>query len=313
LKVSIIIVNHNTPAVLAECIRSLCSFEDAMQIEIIIADNCSADNSKEVIMKLASEHKNIKTVFLEDLKSFSYANNCGADLSIGEYLLIMNPDIIFTAPVVIELTNKLNENPEIGAISPALLGTNGLFQRNYFQRYPSIRQFVYYYSFLAGLFNKSAKRMNRFLENQEIDKDSHRIYYTEQIPCAFFLIKREVYFSIGKLDEDYTLFFEDVDICYRISKTKKLAVDTSVSVTHLGGSSFEFAGNWNLYGLFINSMLVFFNKHYSPLHAALLKIIVRVNSWAVLTAEALKSIFGSKNEYRMKKHRSMLRLMNEDK
>lgn len=311
MKVSVIIVNHNTSAVLTECVSSLYTYESPH--ETIIVDNCSADNSREVISKLASEHNSIKAVFLDELKSFSYANNRGADIAEGEYLLIMNPDIIFTAPVLKKLTDELIKNERIGAISPALIGKDGNFQRNYFQRYPTIRQFIYYYSFIAGLFNKSAGRMNRYLENQDIDKNIQKICFTEQIPCAFFLISKELYFAIGKLDDNYTLFFEDVDLCYRINKEHKLAVDTSVSVIHLGGSSFRSPENWNLQGLFIQSMVRFFQKNYSSIRAAILRFLVKSNSYFVLSFESVSSIIGKRDEYRTKKHRNLLNLMKSAK
>ncbi len=63
------------------------------------------------------------------------------------------------------------------------------------------------------------------------------------------------------LDEDFMLFFEDVDISYRINKKYKLAVNTGLHVKHLGGTSFREL-QWWVYGRFISSMILFFKKHY---------------------------------------------------
>ena len=310
--ISIIIVNHNTGSILNDCIRSVFKFENSSGIEIIIIDNYSADDSKDIISELAGKYSNIKYEFTDELISFSEANNIGIRLASGDYILIMNPDIIFTEPVLHKLIADMKSNEDIGAITPALIGTDGNFQRNYFQRYPSIRQFIYYHSIIAKFFNRSTKRMNKYLENQEIDISTGRIYLTEQIPCAFFLTMKTTIEKLGLMDESYKLFFEDVDLSYKMAKSKKLAVDTGVKVTHLGGSSFKTDNNWWLHGRYIMSMINFFKKHYSPVRTALLKVLVKLNSYLILIIEALKNIFGRKDEYRQNKHRYLIQLLKEE-
>ncbi len=312
MSTSIIIVNHNTGSILLDCIRSVFKFEKSSGIEIIIIDNYSADNSKEIITKLSTEYNNVKYEFTNSLISFSAANNIGIKQASGEYLLIMNPDIIFTEPVLDKLIADMNSNEDIGAITPALVGTDSNFQRNYFQRYPSIRQFIYYHSIIAKFFNRSAKRMNRYLENQDIDTSTGKIYFTEQIPCAFFLTGKDKITKLGLMDESYKLFFEDVDLSYRLAKNKRLAVDTGLKVTHLGGSSFKTENNWWLHGRYIISMINFFKKHYSPVRTTILKVLIRINSYMILFIEAVKNILGSKDEYRQKKHRYLIQLLKEE-
>src|SRR5262245_46933765 len=96
--VSVIIVNHNTEKVLKDCVESVYSFENSALFEIIIVDNASADGSQNTITSLAEKHSALSYIFLDELKSFSYANNRGIEKAKGEYILIMNPDIIFTEP-----------------------------------------------------------------------------------------------------------------------------------------------------------------------------------------------------------------------
>lgn len=312
MRASIIIVNHNTPEVLAECIESVYKWEPAGTFEIIIVDNASEDTSVHAVKKMIAAHKDIQAVFLSKLESFSFANNRGIEKAKGRYILIMNPDIIFTEPLLEKLVNVMDTNPEYGAISPALVGTNGIFQRNYFQRYPTVKQFIFYYSVLAWLFNTSAKRMNKYLENQDIDIATKKIFFTPQIPCAFIMMKKELPEKMGLMDEKFILFFEDVDLSYRINKSHKLAVDTSMQVTHLGGSSFKTENNWWLHGRFIKSMIYFFEKHYSPVRTLLLKLLVRVNSYIILLYEGIKTMFGKHDDYRILKHKHLLKLMREE-
>ncbi|HMT10626.1 MAG TPA: glycosyltransferase, partial [Ignavibacteria bacterium] len=223
-----------------DCIRSLAVFENVVKYEVIIVDNFSSGNSREQINMLLKENSNISAIYTESLIGFSAANNLGIKAS--------NPDIIFTEPVFARLIDYMQSNTTCGAICPALVGTDGNFQRNYFQRFPTIRQFIYYNSAIAGLFNKSASRMNRFLENQDIDISTGKVYFTEQIPCAFFFTQRSFLSEVGLMDESYRLFFEDVDLSWKIGKKHRLAVDTGIKIIHLGGSSFKTENNWWLYG-----------------------------------------------------------------
>ena len=309
--ISIIIVNHNTGAILKDCINSVLKHENSIKPEIIIIDNFSSDDSREIIKELTGKENNISSIFTDSLISFSAANNLGIKKAKGEYVLIMNPDIIFTEPVLESLVSAMKSNGNIGAISPALKGTDGNFQRNYFQRFPTIRQFVYFFSVLAPFFNKSAARMNRYLENQEIDVKEKKIFYTEQIPCAFFLTTKQILSEAGFMDERYILFFEDVDLSYSIHKKYLLTVDTNSQVTHLGGSSFKTNDNWWLHGRFIYSMYTFFSKNYTAGKARTLKFLIKLNSYFIIFIENIKGLFGNKDDYRYKKHDHLLKLFNE--
>jgi GT2 family glycosyltransferase len=303
--VSIIIVNFNTGDVLKECITSLFRYEAQESFEAIIVDNNSSDNSREIIDKLAGSYP-VKKVYLEKDEGFSFANNRGYELARGEYILIMNPDIIFTEPLLNKLTGLFKDN-NIGAACPALVGTDGKFQRNYFQRFPSLRQYLFFNSVFAKLFNRSASLMNKYLENQDVDISKGTVQQVEQIPFAFFLTSRRIFEEMNGLDEQYPLFFEDVDMSYRINKRYKLVIDTSLKVTHLGGTSFKTENNWWLYGRYVMSMNYFFDKNYSFIRAFLLKLFTAGNSLFIVVTEQLKRLIGKPDEYRFKKHRYFLK------
>jgi len=309
LSVLIIIVNYNTGLVLKDCLESIFKFENNGNIKIVIVDNCSQDNSKEIIENLSSNHKNICSILLENKVSFSSANNTGIKTSSSDYILIMNPDIIFTESVLKKLVHQFAVIENLGAICPALVGTDGKFQRNYFQRYPTLRQFIFFHSIIAKIFYRFPKLMNKYLENQDLNIAQKDAQYVEQIPCAFFLTTRDIFVQAGMMDENYELFFEDVDLSYEINKKYRLAVDTGIKVTHLGGESFKTEDNWMLHGRFIASMYYFFRKHYGFTKSALLKFLAVSNSVLILLTEYFKKIFGKADNYRIKKHKYLLKLL----
>lgn len=306
---SIIIVNYFTADVLQQCIESIYKYEKPESFEIIVVDNGSLDESPEIIETLPARFAEVKPIILKKQESFAHANNTGFNSSTGQYVIIMNPDIIFSEPVLEKLKVNFENDNSIGAITPALIGTDGKFQRNYFQRYPGLLQFVFFQSIYAKFFFRFPSLLNKYLENQEIDASSGKMFYVEQIPFAFFMTKRDIYKSNGMIDEDYFLFFEDVDMSYTIAKKYKLAVDTSLKITHLGGSSFKNEENWNLHGLFIMSMVHFFEKHYSRLKSLTLKSLVLINSLFILFIEKIRKLFGRQNSFRYKKHSYLLALL----
>lgn len=309
---SIIIVNYNTGKVLEKCIESFYKFEAQGNSEIIIVDNCSQDNSKEIIKNLGRKHKNICSVFLDKKISFAGANNLGFKPGSSEFVLIMNPDIIFTEPVLKSLIDRFKENGNPGAISPALIGEDNKFQYDYFQRYPSLIQYIVYYTFLSKIFLKIPAVVNRYISNHDIDIESGKLYYTQQLPCAFFLTRGEIFSEAGMMDENFELFFEDVDLSYRINKKYKLAVDSSVKVTHIGGSSIRSADDWWVFGRTIISMNYFFKKHYGFMKSFLLKFFSLSNSVFAIAIEYFKKLFNCSDSYRIKKHKYYLKLFSEN-
>lgn len=311
MNISIIIVNYNTGKLLAECIASIYKYEDGNKIEIIIVDNNSSDNSAELIKNITEKYSGVSGIFLKTKVSFSAANNIGYESSKGEFILIMNPDIIFIEPVLDRLTEIFIHNSSAGAVSPMLIGTDGKFQRRYFQRYPSVLQFIYFYSILGGVFLKSDSKLNKYLENHEIELSKGRTAAVEQIPCAFFLTKKNIFEEAGKMDERYDLFFEDVDLSYQINKKYTLIVDTSLKVKHLGGESFKSSDDYWLHGQFITSMVKFFEKNYDKKKTFFLKMLVSLNSRTVLAMESVKKIFGKPDEYRVKKHKHLLEKLRQ--
>jgi GT2 family glycosyltransferase len=309
--ISIVIVNYNTGNVLKECIDSLFKYESSSEFEIIIVDNHSADGPHLYIESLQQKYNNIRSIFLKTTVSFSSANNNGIKQAHGEYILIMNPDIIFIEPVFRKLILILEKAENIGVVCPALLGKNGIFQNNYFQRYPGLIQYLLFYSFVGKLFLRNKQLTNKFLRNEIIDIKTKKLYEVGQIPCAFFLTEKKILDDAGLLDENFTLFFEDVDLSYRIHKHYKLVVDTSSRVIHIGGASFGREYDTLMYGRFLISMNYFFKKHYSVLKLLLLKIFSKINSYSVISIEYIKKIFHSSNDIRLEKHRTYLKLLKE--
>lgn len=301
--ISIIIINYKTTEILRNCIESLYALEDKNNFEVIIVDNASKDGSEDRLSQLCDNHDNIRCIHLDETTSFSNANNTGAEGAKGDYLLIMNPDIIFTEPVINALSDFLKNNPDTAAVSPLLFGEDGRFQSNYYQRYPTISQYIFFHSVVSFFFRDSDYLSERFLINTPPEKIiGAKILNVEQIPFAFFLISRDLFVKAGKMDELFEIYFEDVDFCYRLNKEFKLAVIGDAAVKHIGGVSFNKEDNWWVYGKYMMSMLYFFRKNYGRTRYSVLRMLLVLNSGIALAAEKLRSAFSKGKNFRQTKH-----------
>ncbi|MCX6156987.1 MAG: glycosyltransferase family 2 protein [Ignavibacteriae bacterium] len=311
--VSVIIVNYNTSEILERSLESVKRVEGNMEYEIIVVDNCSDEINSSKLDSLSSLYPSVKFIRLKEKVSFSEANNIGVKSATKkEYLLIMNPDIIFSEPLFDKLINVISCNKSIGAVTPLLIGEDNKFQYSYFQRYPTIMRFICFISVFAKLFDKKKYFQNKYLMNLDINTESDEMQFVEQIPCAFFFTTYSIFMEIGMMDTSYELFFEDVDLCYRYNKKYKLAVIPKMKVHHLSGVSFSVPDNWWMYGRFVTSMIIFFRLHKSKLSFVSLKFIARMNSRLILFSELMKSPSKASLNHRYKKHKYLLDLLKED-
>lgn len=287
MTVSIIIVNYNTANLLKDCIDSVNIYECDNKVEFIIVDNKSDDNQENIIDKIIAGNKNVRKVMLDKNYGFAYANNRGVELSTGEYILLLNPDVIFTECTFNKLINHLSDL-NIGALGVKLYGNDNHFQYKYYQKQPSFFQYIFFYSVLAKPFIGKEIFERWFLCSDVIENISD-LQSVSQIPGAFIFIRRNVYREMHGFKESYFLFFEDVDLCYRISKKYKLFV-ADIKVSHIGASSMKIDANY-IYGYYVLSMLNFFRNNYSFIAFSLLKLIIFVNTIIKITIESIKSIF----------------------
>ncbi len=275
MNVSILIVNYNTSKYIERCVESIIKYENTSEIEIIVVDNNSTDNSKEIISLLANKYGFVKAVFLDSNKGFAFGNNRGYDISSGDYILILNPDICFREPLFENLRQGLTKN--IAAIAPKLYGEDGKYQFEYYQRFPSIRQYLFFYSIYAKFFKNRKRFIDKYLRDSNAVSNEKYPSIT-QLPGAFVFLKRDTFKAVKLFNEKYFLFFEDVELSYKLSKHGNLALTSELGVIHTGASSMEQKTNDVLYGIFIISMLKFFKYNYGFLKYIILLLLCLSNT-----------------------------------
>lgn len=229
--ISIIIVTYNSEKEIVNCINSLLPQVKEIDGEIIVIDNNSYDNTISLITNISD----IRISIIKNEKNLGYtkANNQGIKNAKSEYLLFLNPDTIVPSGVINTLINEIQNNKNCGAIAPQLRFPNKIIQ-NSCRRFPRRRDIIYESIGLSKLFKKS-KEFNYWKMG---DFDHKTTCLVDQPAGAALLIPKKIIDEIGLFDEQFPMFFSDVDICKRIwGVGYNVQYNINSYITHKGGAS----------------------------------------------------------------------------
>lgn len=220
---SVIIVTWNNEDTIRKCIESISS--NMKNIEVIVVDNNSNDLTLEVLDSLPY----VKYFSLKSNTGFAYANNFGVEHSNGDYVLFLNPDIVVESDLA-EMKGYLKD--DIGMVSGKILNLDGSVQASCYNFESPMN--IFKAVFIIGKF------MPEFLKKRYFFRWSNHnsIMYPEWVMGAFMYMQRKVFFEIGGFSEDYFLYAEDMDICYKIYlKNYRIMYIPDFKVVHIGGVS----------------------------------------------------------------------------
>lgn len=125
--VSVVIVSWNAKKYLEQCLQSILSCPDAADAEIIVVDNASSDGSTELVKKTFPR---VKLICNSNNLGFAKANNIGINHSQGQYLFLINSDVVVYPKCFSSLTRYIESQPQIAVLWPRIIGTDGKVQRS---------------------------------------------------------------------------------------------------------------------------------------------------------------------------------------
>jgi GT2 family glycosyltransferase len=227
LDISIIIVNYRGWKALDECLESIDSISSkTFSFEVIVVDNFSNDGQFPVF-----KQKYSKFTFIENTGNNGFSNGCnfGAAIATGNHFLFLNPDTKLTLEALETLLQTAVSHPEIGILSCLQINENNVFykQNNLF---PALGRF---FGISRAIFRKlnKAKLEKRF--NTTTD-----LFYPDWVTGAVVFISRNWFDKIKGWNEDYWLYFEDVDLCKKVSDLGgKVAVTRKATIFHQHGGA----------------------------------------------------------------------------
>ncbi len=262
--ISIIFVYYNTPREILNAVKSVKKACEKYNYEVIIVDN----DSKEKIPPEIHKFEKVKYIRNKNI-GYGLGLNKGAENAKGKYLLFSNSDLLFTPGSIEKMIDKLESDLAIGIIGPAFLDKNKKI-RKVGNSMPFFPQVIFALSSLNKLFPSNYFSNKYFLK--EFDRKSER-----EIPVicgACMMIRKNIFKEIGKFDKRFFMYFEEADICYRVSKKglRVLYYPSSKVIHYVGRSSANL--KW-IEKTFEKSRFEFLKKYYGVYLGTFFEVIIR--------------------------------------
>lgn len=218
--VSVIIVTYNNLPLTRECLKSIETHTHYPNLEIIVVDNASSDETQEFLKSWSEEGPGRKIILNDNNLGFAAANNQGLDIATGQYLTLLNNDTYVTPGWIRTLKNHLKRDKSIGLIGPVTnnIGNEARIDINF--------------NSMDDMLQTSAQYTRRHI-GQTISLRT----------AAFFcvMMPRKVYDEVGPLDEMFGQgFFEDDDYCRRVEqKGLRIVCAEDTFIYHHLSASFD--------------------------------------------------------------------------
>ncbi|MFQ5569980.1 MAG: glycosyltransferase family 2 protein [Rhodothermales bacterium] len=249
-RVSIIIVTWNALPLLQRCLPSVVA-TDYPNLEIIIADNASTDDSADWV---AATFPHIKLVRHPENWAFAKGNNAAIPHATGDYILLLNNDVEVPPAWLLPLVAVMEAEPDVAAVQPKLLQYH---RRDHFEYAGGAGGFLdrFGYPFTRG----------RVFFTLETDRGQ---YDDARDVCwatgAALLLRRAALEEVGLLDEQFIMHMEEIDLCWRLWRHGyRVRVEPASTVYHVGGGSLAQGDPRKVYLNFRNNLLMLF-KNLSP-------------------------------------------------
>lgn len=255
IDLSVIIVTWNSRRDLELCLPSIRNGCAAHSCEIIVVDNASGDDSVGYARQVIPD---VKVIANRENAGFARANNQGCALAIGRNVCLLNPDTIVHAGAFDTLVTWMDaQGEEAWGCGPGLLNGDGTAQRTGV-RFPSVWNLFVEALFLDRLF-PSSKVFGAHRELYERARTPRRVDFVQG---SCLMMRRSALDSIGGLDEDFFMYFEETDWCKRCAVAGgRIFLVPSAHVTHFGGGTLGHYDERRLV-YYHESLFRFFRKHH---------------------------------------------------
>lgn len=232
-ELTVILVNYNGNSMIIDAIHSIYATIGQITAEVIVVDNASSDGSPEAIKDTFGK----RIVFVEMGRNagFAAANNAGIEKASGKYILFLNPDTIVLEGALQAMLDYMDKHPEVGACGGNLYSRDMRPQFSYWMLFPGLRMEW------SGVFSDwfLRRKFKGSHEHNHTGKPKEVAY----IMGADLMVRNEVIKQVGKMDEEFFLFYEETELCYRIHKAGYHIVNVpDAHIIHLEGETINALG-----------------------------------------------------------------------
>ncbi len=225
---SVIIVSWNTREILRECLERIPAAAEGLAFETIVIDNGSSDGSARMVRE---EFPGARVIENDENTGFAAATNQGIRESSGEYIALVNSDIMTPPGSLAHFVRYLENSPGVAAVGPQLVGRSGHLQ--YSGGYaPSPASAFSQLSGLQAVLGGRSRGM--FVRSRSTRKPMP----VDWIGGACMVTRRSVIDEVGMLDDEHFMYAEDVEYGVRMRQAGwKLHLLPWIRVVHYGGAS----------------------------------------------------------------------------
>jgi GT2 family glycosyltransferase len=292
LDVSICVVTLNCWGVLRDCLDSLAKAERGLSYEVIVVDNASTDGTPALLRRhfpwvgVVENGRNV---------GFTRATNQALRLSLGRYLLWLNPDTLLRPDSLRRLWDFLESHPEAGIVGPKVLNEDGSFQPQCRRGLPTPVASLFYMLRLHRIWPRTPRFGAYLLSHLPVDEQAQ----VAAVSGCCLMARREVWEAIGPLDEDIFGFGEDIEWCVRAHKAgwQVWYVPQSVIVHLKGRGGAQSRPFHKVLGIH-QAMWVFYRKHLKTEYpwpvAVMVWLGVVVSLLASTVVLVLRRLFGGR-------------------
>ena len=278
---SIVLVNWNTRDLLTQCLESLIGDHEIMirghgwqsadqadsGTDVLVVDNASSDGSAAMVQ---DRFPWVQLIENKDNVGFATASNQGIRYTQGRYVLLLNSDTQVRPGALDALVGFMEVTPQAGATGPRLLNADGSLQPSCHPLPTPGREFWRLF-FLDRIWRRATYPMHRW--------DATAPRQVDVIQGACLLLRRDALTQVGLLDEQYFMYSEEVDLCFRLAQAgwERWWVP-GAEVIHFGGQSTRQMAE-AMYLQLYRSKVQFYRKHGSPRQAQSFKRLVGLAYW----------------------------------
>ena len=244
---SVIIVSYNSSSFLELCLYSVQKSLSKTDIksEIIVVDNSSSDDSCNIIK---NKYPSVLLVENQTNKGFSKANNIGVSKSSGKYICILNPDTVLSEDTFAKILRFYESAINVGFVGCHMIDGTGVFLKESKRTVPS-----FFSSFMKII------GLSKFYYSSLNNEQSGCV---DVLAGAFMFTEKTIYDKIDGFDEEYFMYGEDIDLCYKALKNGYSNYFLGdVKIIHFKGESTD--KNFTYVNRFYNAMYIFYKKHFN--------------------------------------------------
>ena len=289
--VSVLIVNYRAYAELIACLDSLHRFAGD-DLEVIVVDHSGVPSEAARVSRMFPQ---IRLIAVVENLGFAAGVNRAARGARGRYVLLLNPDCLLDGDVARPLASWLDQHPHVGVCGALVRNSDGSVQASA-RRFPDVTTgFAGRTSWISRAWPQN-RWTRRNLVAPEVPNAPLEV---DWVSGACMMVRRTAFEAVGGMDEQFFLYWEDADLCFRLKRGGWPTIyNPVVAVTHLTGRSSSRARRQSLIA-FHRSAFRYFRKHgglAARAAAPVVYLALQTRLFLRLAALALGSVFSDRGQ-----------------